>query len=282
MLSHELIARYGALIVFLNVFASSLGLPVPAAPTLVMVGAGMSLAAGDVASTLAQLGTTVGAAAIGGVLGDLVWFQGGKRYGERALHGVFALLMLRPTCVRYMERFFTRWGVRVLVVSRFVPGLALVSVPLCGAMAVRLRAFMLHDCAGIGLWASAAVAAGAMFAPQIDRTAALATRFGWHALAAAAFALALYVPYRHFRRAIGESGPERIGAGADAADEPAFAGAAPRTSGAPEAGAAYAPAYRRTTTRAPCGAWSALAHAARPAAAFHALPTGRRRRWRRA
>ncbi|GAU07264.1 hypothetical protein [Burkholderia stabilis] len=43
MISHELIARYGTLVVFLNVLGSSLGLPLPAIPTLITVGAGIAL-----------------------------------------------------------------------------------------------------------------------------------------------------------------------------------------------------------------------------------------------
>ena len=43
MAMQELVDRYGALLVFANVLALSLGLPVPAMPTLVLVGAGLAL-----------------------------------------------------------------------------------------------------------------------------------------------------------------------------------------------------------------------------------------------
>ncbi|OLL28620.1 hypothetical protein BTH42_26865 [Burkholderia sp. SRS-W-2-2016] len=204
MLSHELIARYGVLIVFLNVFGSSLGLPLPAAPTLVMVGASMSLALGDVSSSVGQFGAMLGAAVIGGALGDVVWFICGKRFGTRALHWVGKLLPGRQTGIGHMERFVERYGVRVLVVARFLPGLSLVSVPLCGAVAVRWRSFVLHDCAGLGLWAAATLAVGAMFAPQIEHTVALLWRFCWPALAAIALLLALYMSCRYLRRVFRE------------------------------------------------------------------------------
>ncbi|SIT51662.1 membrane hypothetical protein [Paraburkholderia piptadeniae] len=151
MLSHELVARYGTLAVFLNVLGSSLGLPLPVIPTLITVGAGIALVTHVASSTLLHFAAILGAAVIGGVLGDLIWFHGGKRYGERTLHTVCKLSMSRETCVRKTERFFGRWVVRVLVVARFVPGLSLVAVPLCGAMAVRLRSFVSHDCAGVAL-----------------------------------------------------------------------------------------------------------------------------------
>jgi membrane protein DedA with SNARE-associated domain/rhodanese-related sulfurtransferase len=200
MLSHELIARYGMSVVFLNVLGSSLGLPLPVTPTLFTVGAGIALTTHVASSTFLHFGTILGAAVVGGVLGDLIWFQGGKRYGERALHTVCKLSLSGEKCVRKTERFFGRWGVRVLVVARFVPGLSLVAVPLCGAMAVRLRSFVLHDCAGIALWASVGLSIGAIFASQIDVVFVLVAHLGWRALIVIGIALVLYVLYRYCRR----------------------------------------------------------------------------------
>jgi membrane protein DedA with SNARE-associated domain/rhodanese-related sulfurtransferase len=202
MLSHELIARYGVLVVFLNVLGSSLGLPLPVIPTLITVGAGIALTAHGASPTWLHFATILGAAMTGGVLGDLVWFQGGKRYGEGTLHIVCKLSLSRETCVRKTERFFGRWGVRVLFVARFVPGLSLVAVPLCGAMAVRLRSFILYDCAGVALWASVGLTIGALFASQIDVVFAFISHFGWNTLIVIGIALVLYVGYRYCRRVL--------------------------------------------------------------------------------
>ncbi|KAA0997657.1 hypothetical protein FVF58_48175 [Paraburkholderia panacisoli] len=200
MLSHEVIARYGVLVVFLNVAGSSLGLPLPVIPTLITIGAGIALTTHVASSTLLHFATIIGAAMMGGLLGDLVWFQGGKRYGESTLHIVCKLSLSRETCVRKTERFFGRWGVRVLLVARFLPGLSLVAVPLCGAMAVRLRSFILHDSAGVALWASVGLTISAVFASQIDGVFALMAHLGWHTLIVIGITLALYVSYRYCRR----------------------------------------------------------------------------------
>lgn len=200
MLSHELIARYGVLVVFLNVLGSSIGLPLPAIPTLIAVGASITIATHALPSALSHFAMMLGAAVLGGVLGDLIWFQGGKRYGERTLQTVCKLSLSRETCVRKTERFFGRWGVRVLIVARFVPGLSLVAVPLCGAMAVRLRSFIAHDCTGVALWASAGLAVGGIFASQIDVIFVLVSHLGWQTLFVIGIALALYVLYRYCRR----------------------------------------------------------------------------------
>ncbi|RQS07896.1 VTT domain-containing protein [Burkholderia sp. Bp8998] len=215
MMSHEMIARYGTLVVFLNVLGSSLGLPLPAIPTLITVGAGVALVTHVASSTLLHFSTILGAAVIGGFLGDLVWYQGGKRYGKRTLHTVCKLSQSRKACVRTTERFFGRWGVRVLIVARFVPGLSLVAVPLCGAMAVRLRSFVLHDCAGLALWASIGLAIGTLFASQIDVIFAFVARLGWHALIFVGIVPVLYVLYRYCRRLMlaNALGKARISAG---------------------------------------------------------------------
>ncbi|MEA3113793.1 MAG: hypothetical protein QOG58_3592, partial [Caballeronia sp.] len=167
MFSHELIAQYGVLVVFLSVLGSSLGLPVPAMPTLVTVGASITIATSTRLAAVSHFASMLGAAAAGGLLGDMVWYQGGKRFGERKLRRVCSLALSRDKCLTKTERFFGQWGVRVLIVARFVPGLSLVAVPLCGAMAVRLRYFVAYDCAGVILWASVALAVGGAFAAQV-------------------------------------------------------------------------------------------------------------------
>lgn len=202
MFSHDLIARYGPLILFINIFGSSLGLPIPALPTLIAIGASISIVTHTSTSTLLHFATMLGAAVLGGVLGDFVWFQGGKRYGERTLNTVCKLSLSRETCVRKTERFFGRWGVRVLIVSRFVPGLSLVSVPLCGAMAVTFRSFVAYDSLGVGLWASIWLAVGAFFAVQITLVMYFLAHLGWEALLVLAMGLALFILYRYWRRIV--------------------------------------------------------------------------------
>ncbi|MFM0012080.1 hypothetical protein PQR46_09380 [Paraburkholderia sediminicola] len=75
MFSHELIAQYGVLVVFLSVLGSSLGLPVPAMPTLVTVGASITIATSTWSAAVSHFVSMLGAAAVGGLLGDTVWYQ---------------------------------------------------------------------------------------------------------------------------------------------------------------------------------------------------------------
>lgn len=206
---HEWIAQYGALVVFLNVLGASLGLPLPVMPTLIAVGASHALGPATSWSIAFPLSLILGTAILAGVLADLVWFRGGKRYGARTLQTVCNLSLSREACVSRTERFFERWGVRLLIVARFMPGLSLVAVPLCGAMGVRLRSFIWHDCVGVALWASAGLTLGAAFAAQIQDLLAALSALGGRVLVAAGVATALYLAYRHGRRAVAAKALEK-------------------------------------------------------------------------
>ncbi|MCX4155042.1 MULTISPECIES: DedA family protein [Paraburkholderia] len=179
MFSHELLSRYGALIVFFSVLFSSLGLPFPSITTLITIGASITITRYDFARTLFHCAILVAAAVSGGLLGDLLWFQGGKRYGRRTLQLVSRLSFTRQSYVTGFEYFFYRRGARTLLIARFVPGLSLIAVPLCGAMAIKTRSFILHDCVSVSTWACAGLLAGALFARQIDALFAHLHQSGW-------------------------------------------------------------------------------------------------------
>ena len=180
MLFHELIYRYGALIVFLSVFVSSLGLPFPSITALVMLGASITTARYDLTLILLHFVILLLAAVSGGVLGDLIWFHGGKRYGRGALQLVCKLSFTKASSVERFDNFFARHAARVLVIARFVPGLSLIVVPLCGVMAIKTRSFILQDCAGVSLWACTGLLGGALFGGRIDTLIAQLRRSAWH------------------------------------------------------------------------------------------------------
>lgn len=201
MLPHDWIAQYGVLAVFLNVLGASLGLPLPVMPTLIAVGASQAAAAGVSGPVALPLALVLAAAVLAGVLADLVWFRGGRRYGARTLHTVCNLSLSREACISKTERFFNRFGVRLLIVARFMPGLSMVAVPLCGASGTRLRSFVWHDCMGLALWAAAGLLLGAVFSARVQALLAVLSALGSRALVAAGLAGAMVLAYRYGRRA---------------------------------------------------------------------------------
>lgn len=194
---HDLLAQYGPLIVFASVFASAIGLPVPALPTLVLFGAMAMMHPG---SLWQQLVPTLAMSVCASVLGDTVWFLAGRVYGGKTLQTICRVSLSRDTCVKKTERFFGRWGVRVLAVSKFIPGLSLVSIPLAGAMGVPLTQFLRYDAIGGALWAGVGLLVGVLFAPQIDMIFVGMSRLGKDAAAVIGVLVIAYVAYRWWRR----------------------------------------------------------------------------------
>lgn len=194
---HDLIAQYGPALVFLNVLAGALGLPVPAMPALVLFGAMAAMHPGSIGQ---QVAPVLGLSVVAMLIGDSVWFMAGRLYGGNTLKTLCKLSLSRDTCVKKTERFFGRWGVRVLAIAKFVPGLSLVSVPLAGAMGTPYRLFVGFDGIGAALWSGTGLLIGVLFAPQIDMMLAGASRLGRFAAVVVAVLLLLYAAYRWQRR----------------------------------------------------------------------------------
>jgi membrane protein DedA with SNARE-associated domain len=179
MLSHEMLTRYSTSIVFFNVLASSLGFPIPSTTVLATIAASVTLVHPGWADTLAHCGVLLGAAIAGGLAGDVIWFMAGRRYGKRVQTLVSNLSSRRRNGSDRFERVFIRWGPRLLVLARFVPGLSLVAVPMCGSKAIGMRSFVIHDGISIALWAFVALIAGALFAKHIDVLLTHVSHFAW-------------------------------------------------------------------------------------------------------
>ncbi len=194
---HDLVVRYGPALVFVNALAASLGLPVPAMPTLVLFGA---IAALHPASIGSQLLPVLALAVTASVIGDSVWFLAGRFYGGATLNTLCRLSLSRDTCVKKTERFFGRWGVRVLTVSKLVPGLSLLSVPMAGAVGTPYRTFVAHDAIGATIWATLGLGVGVMVSRQIDWLFDTIGRLGHAGFVVVAALLAAYAAYRWMRR----------------------------------------------------------------------------------
>jgi len=186
------VAVHGVSLVFANVFAQQLGLPIPAEPTLVVAGA---LAARGLVSPFEVIAATVLATA----LADTVWFLVGRRY-ERKVATLFSWSKRGESAQR--ESRFGRWGVRALLLARFLPGAVQLIVPLAGARHVRMASFVFYDLTGIVLWAALPVTGGMLFHRQTEMILrALAGRALWFGVAALVVAAVVVL----WRRRVGSS-----------------------------------------------------------------------------
>ncbi|MGF6711747.1 membrane protein DedA with SNARE-associated domain/rhodanese-related sulfurtransferase [Luteibacter sp. W1I16] len=184
-------------VAFLGVFAGAIGLPVPAMPTLIVVGSTL-VAARD---PMLIIATFLGALA-GAFLGDAAWFLTGRRFGYRVLDGLCRISLSPDTCVRRASGFFEKRGVKLLLISRFIPGLSLVAIPIAGAGDTRFVRFTVYDLLGAALWVSVGLSVGMLFYRQIDAVLAALRQFGLGLATVAAIGLLLWIGFRYLRRAL--------------------------------------------------------------------------------
>lgn len=184
---------YGIPLVFLNVLLEQLGVPVPAVPALIVAGA--LSRDGKLSSTHVLL-----AALFASLIADYVWFLLGRRYGYRILRTLCRISLSPDSCVRDTEARFERWGLKSLLIAKFIPGFSTVAPPLAGAAGKSTLAFLIYDGIGSLIWAGSAVALGRAFHRAIDRVLAALENLGGWALIIVGSLLALMIAVKWAQR----------------------------------------------------------------------------------
>jgi membrane protein DedA with SNARE-associated domain len=215
----QALLRHGYAILFLWVLLEQAGLPVPAVPVLLGVGAlaghgRMSLAAALCLAIAASLPP------------DIAWFELGRRRGARVL-GILCRVSLEPdSCVRRTENLFMQRGQGTLLIAKFLPGLSTVSPPLAGIVGMGRGRFVFLDALGALLWAGFWIALGYVSSDGIEVVAAHAARLGNWLLAViggmlAAYVLGKYLQRRRFLRRLrmAQIMPEELKQRLDAGDD---------------------------------------------------------------
>jgi len=167
----QFVVRHGYVLVFAWVFIEQAGLPVPSAPLLLATGAlsGMHQM---------NLWMAVGIAAIAAVSSDSMWYQLGRQKGVRVLQLLCRISLEPDSCVRRTQVSFGKNGARVLLVSKFVPGLNAMAAPLSGIIRMSWQRFLLFDAFGTLLWVSSFMITGYVFSGELERVAANAAFMG--------------------------------------------------------------------------------------------------------
>jgi membrane protein DedA with SNARE-associated domain/rhodanese-related sulfurtransferase len=186
-------APFGLSLVFLNVLLDQLGLPVPAVPTLVVAGA-MAAAGRLSAPSLCVL--AVGAC----VLGDGAWYAAGRIYGGRVMRLLCRISLSPDSCVAQTQSGFERWGAKVLLVAKFVPGLSIIAPPLAGATRMRWPRFLAFSLLGSILWVGVALAVGALLRTEIVQLLPRAVHFGGAAVMVVLVLLGCYIGWKWWER----------------------------------------------------------------------------------
>jgi membrane protein DedA with SNARE-associated domain len=189
----EVLVQYGYLLLFIFVLAEQAGLPIPAVPALLGVGA---LAASGRMSLILAFGAVLAAS----LPVDLAWYELGRRRGRDVLGGLCRIALEPDYCVRRAENLFVRAGQRALLVTKFFPGLSAIASPLAGLIGVRRVTFIALDGLGALLWSGTWMGLGYLFKDALELLAAQVARLGHYVLLAAAGVLAVYIAVKFTQR----------------------------------------------------------------------------------
>jgi membrane protein DedA with SNARE-associated domain len=189
----EFLIRHGEAFLFLYVFADQLGIPLPAVPALLTMGA--LAAVGKM-----NYGLALGLSVVASVLADTIWYALGRARGIQVL-GFLCKLSLEPdSCVRRTEDVFVRYGVRSLIIAKFVPGLSTVAPPLAGMVGVSVPRFTLYSALAALLWAGAWSALGYVAGDALRHITDQSGRVGIALVALVAATVAGYIVVKWIQR----------------------------------------------------------------------------------
>src|ERR1035438_2003421 len=189
----QFLVAHGPLLVFASVFLDQMGVPLPAVPWLLAAGA---LSAAGKFSLLLWLGINMLAC----LIADLIWFYLGRHRGHRVL-GLLCRISLEPdSCVRRTQNMYTRYGLRGVVVAKFLPGLSTVVPPLAGMAGVKVSHFLLADGLGALLYGGCFISLGYVFSGQIQQIAAALASIGGSAVGLLIGLGVIYVGFKYWQR----------------------------------------------------------------------------------
>jgi len=187
------VSQYGLPIVFANVFVEQIGVPVPAIPTLVVAGA---FAAGGKLSIVAVFVVALVAC----VIADVAWYIAGRIYGNRVMRLLCRISLTPDSCVSQTQERFETWGLKALLIAKFVPGISLLAPPLAGATRIGWLPFLVFNTIGGALWVAAGMGGGMLLGSQIERLLAYLARYGSIAVAIIVAIVVGYVAFKWWER----------------------------------------------------------------------------------
>jgi membrane protein DedA with SNARE-associated domain/rhodanese-related sulfurtransferase len=173
------------------VFGQQFCLPVPSMLLLMTAGALAAEGQGHLHLSLVVLSGVAGCLAADGF-----WFWLGRRWGSGILRVVCSLTTDPRASRERSARIFARWGLKLLLVAKFIPGLDGISPPLAGAEGASVRNFVAYDSGGALLWSGAYVLLGFVFCKQLDAVMFGLQRFSTVLGVVVGVPLAAYVLWR--------------------------------------------------------------------------------------
>lgn len=185
--------RHGEPVVFAVVLIDQFGVPFPAVPWLLAVGA---LSRTGQANLWAMAGLAIAAS----ILSHAFWFEAGRQGRGNVLRWVCRLSLEPDACVRRTEGLFARRGAATLILAYFLPGFGIVAQPLAGMLGMTRPRFLALTFIGAILWTGSFLGVGYALSREIERVGAAATQLGDSLLALLVAAFAAYLAWKLFQR----------------------------------------------------------------------------------
>jgi len=185
----QFVLNYGYFVIFGITFAEQIGLPLPALPLL--IGMGALSRSGDFSFAL-----VVATATIASLAADFIWYRLGRLHGRSVLRLICRISLEPDYCVRRTEDAFERLGLWALLPAKFIPGFNAATVPLAGMMKTPPLRFLAFDIVGVTLWTGTYTSVGYVFSHEVQQIIMYLSRLGTSLVIFIALALTVYVAYK--------------------------------------------------------------------------------------
>lgn len=189
----EFVIRHGYAVLFFWVLAEQGALPIPSVPLLLVCGA--LVKSGHLSSAPILFSGLVAC-----LIADSMWFQIGRSRGAKVLAFLCRLALEPDSCVRQTEGGFARYGVKFLLVSKFIPGMNALAAPLAGSAGASWIQFLIYDAVGAAVWISSYGIIGYLFSRQLDDVGRVVGRTSSRLLLVIVALTGGWIAWKYFQR----------------------------------------------------------------------------------
>jgi membrane protein DedA with SNARE-associated domain len=165
------VESHGSALLLLWAFVEQSGIPLPVAPLLCAAGA--LIHAGRL-----HLVPTLLSCVVAAVAADTIWFKLVRHRGSQILRFVCRLSFEPNSCARRTEKASQKYGMSSVLISKFLPGLNMIAVPMAGYSKSSYVRFAVYDFTGALIWSGAYIALGCLFSGQLETMVCLISRIG--------------------------------------------------------------------------------------------------------
>jgi membrane protein DedA with SNARE-associated domain len=189
----EFVIRHGYVVLFVWILAEQGALPIPSVPLLLVCGA-LAKAGHLSAAPILFFGV------LACLIADGAWFQIGRSRGAKILAFLCRMALEPDSCVGQTKNGFVRYGVRFLLVSKFIPGMNALAAPLAGSSRVSWGQFLLFDTLGAAVFVSSWGTVGYLFSDQLEAIGNVVGRAGFRLFLSIIVITGCWVAWKYFER----------------------------------------------------------------------------------